>query len=522
MSSVQVGNQSRNINQSKIPKKNRLNLIVANTLAVYAVSQICFIIFLWFNHVGFPLNLEAMELTRLQHLDRLLNGLPLYLKPSSDFIALAYNPLSYLLTVPFTWLFGSSLFTMRLFAIFGMLGAGIVTFLSVRQHTKSNWWGLMAVGLFAAAYRVMDTYLDNAHADSWLLFSILLGCYLIDQNRSQLWNVSGILCFLAGFWFKQQGAIFVIGAVLFLTWRDGFRKALLAWLLAIILGPFLYWNAPKSLLGDYFHYYTWQVPRQWMEFSLGEVRNLLELLLRKYPILLAISAAISTISLIKCRRTVSIWYFMYPFALTSAVSAVLTPGSNDNVYIPMGSWLIIIGTIGIKQFRHQRNNSHGRLSITALVALVLCFALFIYNPASVIINSSQSHKAYADLISYLKTLDGPVFAPGIGQLPDSAGYKFYPSIHAVPLNDIIRRPGVDQNNHPVVRQLLEPVIHPHHNAYILYNYPLEDDPMFKFLTNYYEFIADIGKDTKSLKALPKHYSVPDAHYLYRYKHTLLQ
>ena len=57
-------------------------------LAAYALVQILLVMFLCFNHAAFPLNLEAMELTVLQHLRRIMSGLPLYPEPSPDFIAL--------------------------------------------------------------------------------------------------------------------------------------------------------------------------------------------------------------------------------------------------------------------------------------------------------------------------------------------------------------------------------------------------------------------------------------------------
>lgn len=211
----------------KYSQKNQRNTLLHNitlAFAIYALLQIGWIGLLWINHASFPLNLEAMELAGLQHLKRILSGLPLYPAPSSSFIALAYNPLYYYLCVPFSWLFGPNLLTMRLVAIIGMAGSGLLLFAIVRRETQSNWWGLMAIGLFAAAYRAMDTYLDNAHRGSWLLCSILLGCYWIDLNRSRLQTGLGILLLVSAFWFKQQGAVFLLGGLCYLTWRDGWRQ----------------------------------------------------------------------------------------------------------------------------------------------------------------------------------------------------------------------------------------------------------------------------------------------------------
>jgi hypothetical protein len=505
--------QVRDINQIKVLKKNKPNSIAANVLTIYALIQICLVIFLWFNHIGFPLNLEAMELTRVQHLDRILKGLPLYPAPSSDFIALAYNPLSYFLTVPLAWVFGNNLFTIRLFAILGTIGASIVIFLSVRQQTKSYWWGLMAVGLFAAAYGAMDSYLDNGHTDSWLIFSILLGCYLIEQKRSQRWNLFGTLLLVAAFWFKQQGAIFAIGGVLYLTWREGWKRALPIWLLAILLGPVLYIFAPKALFGEYFHYFTWQVPRQWSEFHEGMIRHMLRYhVFRYYFVLFAAGCITSGMILWRSRNKSSIWYFMFPIALLSGAAATLTPGSLNNVYIPMGTWFIIVGILGLKQF--SDNSKIKKSWRWTLLALALSFLLLIYNPQDAITPFGTT-KIYQDFVTYLKTLPGKVYAPWIGQLQN--GYRFYPSAHWVPLNDLIRGPGRNEANHPEVRKILAPVLNPTGDAYLLMPYPLEGDGMLNFLTEKYVLDTDLGDRFKALHTEKlKQVTLDGPRFLYRY------
>jgi 4-amino-4-deoxy-L-arabinose transferase-like glycosyltransferase len=493
------------------PSSRRYLPIIKALLATYALLNILFIVFLWFNHAAFPLNLEAMELTRLQHLKRILAGLPLYPEPSPDFVALAYNPLSYYITVPFAWILGANLFTMRLVAILGMLGSGILIFLTIRKQTGSKWWALMGLGLFAAAYRAMDTYLDNAHTDSLLLCSILLGCYFIDQNRSQATKFLGVLCLVAAFWFKQQGALFTMGGIAYLFWRNGWRKSLLPLSVVLVLGPGLYIFAPDWLFGPKFHYFTWQVPRHWTEFTRGEYRNFVQLVIKRYTFLALAGSAIAALTLWKTRRNVSIWYFMFPVAFLSGIIAPLSTGSNNNVFIPMGTWFIIVGVLGFKHLsqeysKFRRWNLH-------LVGLVASFLLLLYNPLSVI-SSPQATSVYKDLIGYLKSLDGTVYAPWLGQLAN--GYEFSIAVHLVPLEDIIRGPGVNESNHPLTRKLLAPVFHPKGNAYILQNVRLEDDELLKSLMQKYAFEADLGNRFKPLTTLPKRFTLNFPRFLYRY------
>ena len=86
--------------------------------------NIGFVVYLWFNHIGFPLNLDLMEGTILEHFRRAAALRPVYPEPTPAYVPLAYNPLFYYLAVPFSWIFGVDLFTMRFTAILGMIGSG--------------------------------------------------------------------------------------------------------------------------------------------------------------------------------------------------------------------------------------------------------------------------------------------------------------------------------------------------------------------------------------------------------------
>ncbi|NWG75025.1 MAG: hypothetical protein HXY24_10525 [Rubrivivax sp.] len=464
------------------------------------------------NHIAFSFNLEVMEPLVLQHVKRVLNGLPLYPEPSSEFVALSYNPLYYYLCIPFVWLFGANLFTLRLVAILGMLGSGLVIFLEVHRATSSKWWGLMAIGLFAAAYRVMDTYLDNAFPESWMLFTVLLGCYLIDQSRLKSRNFAGVFLLVIAYWFKQPGAIFAVGGVIYLTWRDGGRKSWPLWLLAAALGPGLYFAAPPWLFGPRFHYFTWEVPRQWIQFDTHNILRVMKLLVTSYLILATIGFITSASALLRLRsREINIWYFMFPMAAISALPGLLDPESANNLYILLGVWIIITGIQGLKQLVDlfslvQRHSLH-------LLTLIVSYALLFYNPMLVIV-SSQAVGAYQDMVSYLKSLNGSIYAPWTGQLQDD--YRFYPTAHWVPMDDMIRGPGRNVHNHPNIRTLLEPVLLPKGKAFILMPFPLENDPMLDFLKKEYVLDTDLGERFVSLSPLPKRYNPGYPRYLYRY------
>ena len=203
---------------------------------------------------------------------------------------------------------------------------------------------------------------------------------------------------------------------------------------------------------------------------------------------------------------------MLPFALLSGPYVALDPGNNNNVFIPLGAWLIIVGVLGLAQLTN-------RLLVlaqwgTPVLVLALSFALLFYRPAAVLV-PAEAPAAYADLRNTIAALDGTVYAPGIGELQE--GDLLDPTVHWIPLIDLIRYPGADLCNQPLTRELLEPVLHPTGPAYILLEHPLEEDAMLAFLTGAYRLEADFGNRFIALRDSPKLLEMGWPTYLYKYE-----
>jgi 4-amino-4-deoxy-L-arabinose transferase-like glycosyltransferase len=492
-------------------------------VALLSLGLIIFTFFMWVNHISFPFHLDLMEGVIWQHFQRAVNFQPVYVDPGPAYVPLAYNPLYYYLSIPFSWLFGVNLFTLRFVAILGMAGSGIVLFLAVKDQTRSAWWGLAAVSLFASAYRVMDAYLDTAHSDSWLLCATLLGSYLISKNRSAAWNLAGVVVLGLAFWFKQHGALFLVGGLVFLSWREKIRLSWIYWLVAILIGPFTYIFLGNRLFGPEFVYFTWIVPRGWSQVDIHTFLRLGAFILRYYPLLAMIGvlfvgrAVLGEATRLLTRRLndrgvrLNIWHVQLVIGLFSGLMGALDPGSSDNVFIPMGMMLILVGTIGLHDW--VKLNSKTEAWQLHHLALYASLALLLFNPATVLV-SPDATRQYQDLIGFLKNLDGPVYAPTLGQLePD---YTLYPAAHWVALEDMIRGPGKDTTNQPLTRKILEPAIHPAGRAYLLLNRPPEYFPWIAFLQDNYVQSNDLGDRFVALQGLPKRYDHGWPRYLFQY------
>jgi len=143
----------------------------------------------------------------------------------------------------------------------------------------------------------------------------------------------------------------------------------------------------------------------------------------------------------------------------------------------------------------------------------LSFGVLVYNPALVVIPRESAQK-YADLIGMLKDLPGQVYAPSIGQL--QRDYSLFPTANWVALEDMVRGPGRELRNQPNTRRLLEPVLHPSGEAFILAYHPLTYYPWIAFLDEYYVLQEDLGESYSSLGVLRVRYDHGFPRFVYRY------
>ena len=174
------------------------------------------------NRLFYPYDLEWMEGGMLLHGLRVMEGQPLYVEPSSEFIPFIYPPL-------YSWLLGWSSF------IFGLdypVGRGISliasllatgALISIGRIEKLSWPICFSMGaFFLSTYENSGTFMDLVRTDS--LVVALVGWSLVFLRQRILW-ASGILLCLA-FLAKHNAAIFGIPMALWLWRTYNIRSAL--------------------------------------------------------------------------------------------------------------------------------------------------------------------------------------------------------------------------------------------------------------------------------------------------------
>jgi hypothetical protein len=460
-------------------------------------------------HLRFPFTLDVMEFAVLQHVTEWVAGHPIYPAGGPAFVPLAYNPLYYVICAPFVAAFGPSLQVLRCLALVAMLGLLVANFIIVRRETASPAWGAIAAGLFAAAYRAMDGYLDSAHSDGWLVLSALLGAWWLDRDRTTRGRLGGVALLCAGFWFKQHGAVFVVGGLIWLLFTCGVVRTLPALLLAFVLGPLLYLLGGPTLFGPEFHYYTWTVPAAWSRPGWDAPVRLAGFVLTWYAVPAALAAW----------RWARLWRdrgprmgaldFLLPFAVLTGLMGTLDPGSADNIFIAMGTWLLLTGTMALHDL--GRLAPAGRTIGATVMAAFVAFAALAYDPRPYL-TDRDAPEVYRAWIEQLRALPGTVSAPWVGQLP--ADFVFVPAPHWVALDDLAREPA-DMRVAGILGPW-GPALDPPGPAWVIANARIERFRATELLAERYVLHEDWGDRYRALRCAPRRYPHGWPRYLYRH------
>ncbi|MBK7971876.1 MAG: hypothetical protein IPK07_00705 [Deltaproteobacteria bacterium] len=499
----------------------RAGLLLVSALAV---GEIAFVLALWSRHRGFPLYLEIMEGAVVQHVERLLAGAPLYAEPSPDFVPFAYNPLYYVLCAPLVRAFGAHVAVLRGFSIVGAVAASVLVFEVVARRSGSRWRALVAVGLFAAAYEAMDAYLDTAHGDTWLLVAILTGTALVEagvgeargagpvsRRSARVLRVLGVAVLCAGFWIKQHGALFVLGALSYVWLRMGPRRSIAELAVAALAGPIAYgWLGPR-VFGPWLHFYTWTVPRSWSSLELTTFTRLFAYLARYVPLLALAAAAGWVETMRRAHARLDLWQTQGLVALGAGAMGALDAGGNDNVFIPLATFAIVVGVSELPRLEllPERWRRHAEPLV-----LAASFAALLYDPRHVW-TSMRAEDAYADLTALVADLPGPVFAPDLG--PTDGVTRFQPPLTWVAIEDLVRGPRGPALDPARVRALLTPVAEPPGPAFILASRPLERRTSLAPLLDRYRLVADFGQRFVALRTQPMRCGRLYPRYLYRWE-----
>jgi 4-amino-4-deoxy-L-arabinose transferase-like glycosyltransferase len=385
---------------------------------------------LW--RISYPYELEWQEGSMVDHVRRVLLGLPLYTMPSVEWVAAIYPPLYYWVCAGVALLTGIGFWPLRLVSFLASLGCMVVLFDFVRRETEDKWAGITAAGLFAALYSMSSAWLDLARVDSLFLFLLLAGIWALRYLRTRAGYILAALLIALSVLTKQTAllpAIFLIAYGIYRRKEHGWYFVLPLLIFTVV--PMLLLN---SLSDGWFAFYVFQVPaghaligHAFAEFWLHDIFR---------PLAFASLFGLFFLFERKANAARSDWWF-YILVGAGFFAASWVPRVKDgnwaNDLLPAYAFLSLLFGLAIPMIR-QRLKDNVIVSFF-YAAVILQFAVLYYRPLD-LVPSTADRRAGESLISEIRRTEGEVWIAHHGCLGSLAGKRMYAS--ALPIYDILR------------------------------------------------------------------------------------
>lgn len=429
------------------PRRDRLVEILwylpvaAGVLFILAYAAISLV------RARYPYHLEWMEGGSLHHVQWILEGHPLYARPSLLFTPYTYPPLYYYVSAGAAALLGDGFFPLRLVSVLSSLGCFGVLFLIVRRETGSAAAAVLAAALFAATFRIGGAWFDLARVDSLFLLLLLAGVYCVRFGASNRAAVAAAALLTLACLTKQT-ALAVIPAlalgslVLRPRWSLRFLAALAA--LGGLAALLLTWR-----YGGWFRFYVIDLPAGLQFIDLPVSTFLRRDVLASLWIALAIGlAGLASLGWRPARRRAAAFYFL----LGAGVFVAAYVGRNKlggflNALQPVHAYLALLLGLAAGELRAwlrrppAEAEAGGRGALRQALAAGLCLAilgqlaLLAYDPRLQL--PSRSDRGAGDrLVALLRSVEGEVLAPEFNYLPTLAGKRAH--AHAIATWDVMR------------------------------------------------------------------------------------
>lgn len=408
-------------------------------LAIFAIKVVLWITI---QRAFYPFELEWMEGGSLQHLDRILAGLPLYPPPSIDFVPFPYPPVYYYAAIPFAKLTGSSLLSLRIVSQLAMLAAFVAIFALVRRETRRWDLGIACAGLFAATYRISGAYMDVGRLDSLFVALTLASIYFLRTREDARGLVlAGLLASLAIFT-KQTGLAIVVPMIVWCAYRDATtgatsehasRFARTLWFGSTVIALTLVGTSWLSL-GENGHFLSYVLGAQ----SGHAIRWALLPYFLWNDLLFALPVVVVGIvwGFWKSQDRVSFVFYLAFFIGT--VVAWIVPrakvGGAMNNLIPLHACVVVMFGVALGD---RLNARPGRLRVTRAVAIgvALQFLWLGFDPR-IALPRDEDAEAGRRFVRRLAATEGEVLMPAHGYLAGLAGKRVY--AHQMPVDDLAR------------------------------------------------------------------------------------
>lgn len=459
-----------------------------------------FLLFLWVAaaRVSYPFDVEWMEGGQLSHAVRLLQGKPIYARPTADFTAFFYTPLYPGLVASLARVFGDVTHALgRSVSVVASLSTFGLLFWVVRREVGVR-YALLAVGTYAALDRFTGTFTSVARADALALALAFGGVVVARYGRSNRSAVAAALLAVLAVFTKQTMVVLGIGVAGFLLLVDRRRGlyfvgcsmflgvAASLWLEKASGGWFSFYVASghqrHAFFGMNVLFFFWRdvlflapllllVPLAWARAELGRsaLVGLLALhllvafvqraLTLDYPphmyfrelayesprFLLLIPPVLIALFLARFRelefrptgmRAGSFWLWMFVAALVASALGHATQWAYKNAFLPMALFGSLFVVLAAKSLAERSAGARVAVAAAFAVQLVVAFDA----PASRMPSSADRAKLAA-LRERLSHVQGSVLVIAHPML--AYEHDGHVQVHQMSLADVAAMGGVD-------------------------------------------------------------------------------
>jgi hypothetical protein len=394
-------------------------------LLTAAVVYLALLFIVFIMRAAYPFELEWMEGGAVDHVARVLNGQLIYVKPTIEFVPYIYTPLYYYVSALVAQVTGIGFLPLRMVSLLSTIGILAVLFQFARRET-GNWrYGLIAAGIYAAAFKCCGAWYDVGRADSLFVFLLISGVYKLRYSQATRdFIIAAVVLWLA-FLAKQTAAMATVPLLIgTLYWH---RKRALSFLLSY--GVLI---AASVILLDlvhdsWFSYYIFKLPgmhkndaSQYLGFWVHDIA-------RALPVTFLLSCGTIALFWRANQRPLSVFYASLLLGcLGTSWSSRFHAGGYDNALMPLCAILALLAVIvPVGLVRIKQVKSTNALTTVALpLALLIQFGLLWYNPISQIPTSVAKSSGEA-IIQTISKFPGDLYMPYHGYLPTLAGKEPY-------------------------------------------------------------------------------------------------
>ena len=371
--------------------------------------------------LGYPFELEWMEGTVMDHVARVRAGVPIYVRPSAEFVPYLYPPLFYWCSAAMSYVVGMQLLAPRLVSTLAWVVLVVTMADFVRRETGCWWAGWLSAALYTLTYGSVGYWFDLARVDGLMLALVFLGSWVARFRHGLVSAVLAGLVLGAAFFAKQQALALVSAPLIYAllaSWRRG--AIMVATFASVVLVGVVALDARTA---GWFSYYVFSLPRQ-HSWGWGGWKEHLEPFWGPMAphVVLAIVALAVPVTATRRFATTAFYFVLGVAAPVASYLSLLHTDGWINVLMPAYAVFSMLAGVLIGWLRSCPESMARRGLVAAHVLILLAFAM-LPNDWAAQRPTAEDRVAGWRAIEKYRAIQGRIYAPSTGHYARLAGHE---------------------------------------------------------------------------------------------------